>query len=616
MQARLASLPTSERGIAVPTVLSVMVIGLGFSAAAVISAVNSQSGSKRDQANKNALAIADAGAQRALATYNKIVTDDINQCVRKTGSGSSASLAATTIPAGTGGWCEKVGGVLPSGVIDSDSRVGDGYFTYWVNPCNGPGGTGDDDDGTSDDNTPPQLLCKPTRELLIVAKGCSNTSTTCTGGLERRVAIRASGEPGTIGNAGDAKAVGLDGITMNGWSELEVDAATNGDFVVSATNGTGVCGDGVAGCPRICDGDYNQALEQISVGVEDDDDLILPSGTQRCTSGRVNPPGPPESDFCNEGGIQFCSEVAHKQVVLPQVELGNIADDANNDNQRLGLLGQTGGDTSSGICTFSGTTCTASNGTITWNPTSRVLTLNGPPTNDPGFQDNVPPYTPEKFANDLPALTLTLGGADYVLCKLQLNGRAVLQSAGGLRRFPGIDTSNVSTRVFFDSPENCGLASGTAQLSVRDISRIASEGWCALCSYPEETAPAPDHHLLPQFLMVGSTSTGSSFRTTKAEFVIDGPYPYNFTSTQLLMLYAPRTEITLDTSFGRENEGYFAGKRLDIVHGSEIESPLNMDKVGWGIVEPDFTNYESDRYIECGRPGATPDANCLGRAGA
>jgi hypothetical protein len=374
---------------------------------------------------------------------------------------------------------------------------------------------------------------------------------------------------------------------MDGWSELEVHAATNGDFVVSATNGCPNDTQGNAGCPRICQGDYAEPL-RISVGVEDDDDLILPANTQRCnTDGpRVNPPGPPESDICNEGGIAGCTMVDHKQVILPPVNLSGIT---SNSNGRLGLLNQTGGDTTSGT------------GTVNWNPTSRVLTIDGPPQSDPLFND-------ADFGNDPAPFVLTLGGADYVLCKLELTGRATLQGAAGLRRFSNLK-SNVSTRVFFASPEACGLSSGTAQVSVRDWSRVTNSGWCALCSYPDENANAPDHHLLPQFLMVGSNS-----RTTKAEFLIDGAWPHAATSTQQLMLYAPRTEITLDTLFSRENEGYFAGKRLDIVHGSEIEAPLNMDKVGFGIAEPDFTNYGSNQYVECGRPGAThpnpPDANC------
>ena len=133
MRQGFRALVSNERGIAIPTVLSVMVIGLGFSAVAITVAISAQGETTRDQNRKDALAIADAGAQRALFTYNKITTSGATPCVFKTGSGPAATLIPpVTVPAATNPFCAPIGGAA-----DPDAQVGNGYFTYWVDPCVG-----------------------------------------------------------------------------------------------------------------------------------------------------------------------------------------------------------------------------------------------------------------------------------------------------------------------------------------------------------------------------------------------------------------------------------------------------------------------------------------------
>jgi len=173
IQASFGALLHSERGMAMPLVLTVIVIGLGFSAAAVTAAVSALNGSTVDQDSKSALAIADAGAQRALLTYNKIVSTDPRPCVVKTGSGSSATYSNNTLPAATTPWCGAIGGA-----VDPDAQVGNGYFTYWVKPCLfGVSGTG----------------CQPgtggwskVRQVKIVSQGYQD-------GVTRRASVVATG---------------------------------------------------------------------------------------------------------------------------------------------------------------------------------------------------------------------------------------------------------------------------------------------------------------------------------------------------------------------------------------------------------------------------------------
>jgi hypothetical protein len=607
IRARLDTLRSSERGFAVATVLSVVVIGLGFSAVAVSLAVSSQGETTRDMQRKVALGIADAGAQQALFTYNKITTNPATPCVVKTTNGSVKLQQGYSITGATSPYCAPVSG-----------NVGPGYFTYWVHPCVGAMQAG---------------VCSwapggPNRRIEIVSQGCSNTSATCVGGIIRRVAISASGVPGSLAT-GNAKAIGLDGFTMSGWSELEVPAATNKTFEMLQEGGCPNAGsdmdgqyddnplDTRNGCPRICPGDwsYNSTL---SVGPSPPYAVETPPRTQICNLGRdmsksvfapdgprVNPPGPPESSVCSStfnaqdapqlGGAQ-CNEPEHRTITLAPVDIGSYK--TANDNGRLGnctvdwtnqaqynAAVQAGTPRPAPIytrrpgCTLNlpGTDTTGGPGSVNWNPVSRTLTLDG--TGDTGHR-----------------LSLNMGGSNYVLCRLVMTGESRLYMTNTTTV---AGTKNVASRFFFDSPENCNLPDDSDQISLRGDSNFESQTWNPFANSPDPDIP-PDIGLLPLMMMVGSTDlkTNVSIHTN------------NFFYPLKVMLYAPRTDITLDTGFARENEGWFAGKTLAMEHGSEIESPPALGSVGVDIAGADYTNFQQYRYVECGPKGATVEANC------
>jgi hypothetical protein len=296
IQLNFGALLRSERGMAMPVVLTVMVIGLGFSAATIVASVNALSGATVDQDSKSALAIADAGAQRALVTYNKIDTTDPLPCVVKTGSGSGASYNKNTIPSGSTPWCGGVGGAS-----DPDAKVGNGYFTYWVKPCLfGVSGTG----------------CQPgpgawskVRQVKIVSQGYQD-------GVMRRVSVVATGIIGSLGNASNSmKVVGLNGITTDGSSDIDVDLGTNGDVTMLASSS--VCGN-----------------IQVGTGHQ----VVNPS--HQCTG----------------------YNVTYGNLTLSPVDITAV--NASNSNSRLTNINQPGQDTKTG----SG---------FSWNPTTRVLTLTG-----------------------------------------------------------------------------------------------------------------------------------------------------------------------------------------------------------------------------------------------
>lgn len=611
----------------------VMVIGLGFAAVAVTIAATSQGETQRDQDRKAALAIAEAGAQRAMLTYNKITTTTANPCVVKSNYGSNATLAPGPIPSSTSPFCRQIGGATnaDSTGIDPDARVGtkDGYFTYWVRPC----------DTSIISGTSCNFPSGPgvTRTIKIVSQGYQR-------GVTRRVAITASGIRGQLTNT-KAKAIGLDDFSMEGWSELEVDAATNGNFTMrrqggcpgQSRDGTWSDADGINdndgvgglsngnGCPRVCLGDWYANIK-VTVGTAPDHDVSYPSGTQGCTlhdtnrapllpddgdpntprvynenpttwKPRVNPPGPPEIGTLPPPDAIPAGNGYPGDSTAPTVTVSHKGDLSLTpiNSASLPPANSSTGDLRLASCTLpappgscglntAGKESASGQGTITWSSATRTLTLNG--TGD--------------LSNPL---RLNIGGADYNLCKLTMTGYSQLIMASG-----------ASSRLFFDSPENC-IAGGAAlgnpavQLSVSDYSRIGSETYDSLNYNPNITDPSNPNYAsnlaklaLPTVAMVGSTGSGSSFIPTKAQFVIPVVWPNGAVQAQQMKLYAPLTDIVLDTGYSRENEGWFVGKTLAMKHGSEIESNPAMDPVGTDIVSPDFVHFSKATYVECGPP--------------
>jgi hypothetical protein len=206
MRGALSHLWRSERGFALPTVLTIIVAGLGLSGAAVVASIHAQSGSVRDQDSKDALAAADAGVQVALYRQNKIATSNVLPCVV---SGTGDALVPGS--ANADGWCPAWTGT-----------VGGRSYTYRVKPWTIVGTT--------------QTGIK--RELSVVSVGGADN-------ISRRVDVVARAKDGT-GVFGDFSAVGIDGVTINSSSNIgnsgtTTNAATNGSIT---TLGSGyLCGD-------------------------------------------------------------------------------------------------------------------------------------------------------------------------------------------------------------------------------------------------------------------------------------------------------------------------------------------------------------------------------------
>jgi hypothetical protein len=169
--------------------------------------------------------------------------------------------------------------------------------------------------------------------------------------------------------------------------------------------------------------------------------------------------------------------------------------------------------------------------------------------------------------------TLTMGGGDYFVCGLFIeNGQLIM--AGG---------AGVEVRIFFDTPENCGLSAGDTQVSITGNANIVSTGY----------KPEKGMFNVPGLYVIGSPDI-----PTRVDLSGNS-------GTNELILYAPYSDVEIG---GNANWiGMIAGKTLRLHGTPTVESDP-------GINPPDFfytSLWEPTRYVECTGPSATPpDASC------
>lgn len=213
---RLLPLLRSERGIALPTAIFAMLASFGLASAAVLSSVDAQRGTRRDQDSKSAIAAADAGASVALLRLNRFQSSltDATPCVGPAGESQTAS----------GGWCpatpaESVGGVT---------------FSYQVSAF------------------------KKGSELSVVATGAAGT-------VSRRVEVGLVSYNGKNVFA-DERVIGQDGITLEGTPDIRTDIGTNGNVELIGS-GT-ICGNIRHGVGKTapkpdCDGEVSEGNKSL-----------------------------------------------------------------------------------------------------------------------------------------------------------------------------------------------------------------------------------------------------------------------------------------------------------------------------------------------------------------
>jgi hypothetical protein len=167
--------------------------------------------------------------------------------------------------------------------------------------------------------------------------------------------------------------------------------------------------------------------------------------------------------------------------------------------------------------------------------------------------------------------SLTLGGGDYWLCRLVTGNNNHIYMAAGAH-----------VRLFFDTPENCGLSNGDRQIDFGNGSDITATAY----------NPA-----LGNFDMIGLYLLGSTSIQTNVFFANN--------STNEFLIYAPNTDIVINNN--ATYKGPMVGNTINI----QNNAIFTQDQ---GYTPPligGTTLYQRTRYVECtGAIASPPDASC------
>lgn len=163
--------------------------------------------------------------------------------------------------------------------------------------------------------------------------------------------------------------------------------------------------------------------------------------------------------------------------------------------------------------------------------------------------------------------TLTMNGGDYFICKLEIGPGTVYMSAGA------------HARIFIDTPEHCGLASGATQVNIGGNGSLVSSAY----------NPKQGSYEIPQIYVLGNGAVKIGANS----------------GTNHLMLYAPQSQVTLEGN--AEWIGMFAAKSIVLNGNPYFRSDPN-------IKEPNLTyagRFTRTRYVECtGATASPPNASC------
>jgi hypothetical protein len=287
--------------------------------------------------------------------------------------------------------------------------------------------------------------------------------------------------------------------------ERELKEKEEAKDIAGATWSSGIGIDGVIGVDKVTID--NNADARVNVGTNGEVEVF--NNGDICGNIRYGV-GKKEPYFHNNG--KWCSGYTKTQanVELPPVSSFMPADIAtNNSNFRLALCTKT-------KPTKVPTGCQADTYSKSWSST------------DPW---NLSTRTISTSNN----ATLTLGGGDYFVCKLMLSNNSHLIMADGAQ-----------VRVFFDTPENCGLAPGTKQIDVSNNANITATGY----------QPSLGQYDLPGFYLMGSPTIPTTVEWS------------NNSGTNEFVLYGPNSNIELKNN--ATYYGIIAGKTVHLNNNAVV----------------------------------------------
>jgi hypothetical protein len=229
---------------------------------------------------------------------------------------------------------------------------------------------------------------------------------------------------------------------------------------------------------------------------------------------------------------------ATQPFAIQPVDLSNATP---NDNQRI-----TNGIANSGTNKDScGSTCSK----ISWNATTRVLTINS-------------------------GGTLTLSGNKYFFCRLEIKGSGTIQIA----------SRTTPMEVYIDKPENCSGVTGAGSVAWN-----SSGNFVNLSSNPATFV----------LYVAGSTSIATSVDLSSNDQTGAGPI--------IMAIYAPNSTISYMNNLNFT--GAIVAKSISLMNNSTLTYDSRVTSITSGSSIRFYQGYD---YKECtGTPtGTTPDTGC------
>jgi hypothetical protein len=161
--------------------------------------------------------------------------------------------------------------------------------------------------------------------------------------------------------------------------------------------------------------------------------------------------------------------------------------------------------------------------------------------------------------------TLSMGGRDYLVCGIFVNGELIMNAGSEIR-------------IFVDTPEHCGLKAGATQIKFTSTAIISSTGYNAQNGYK-----------IPGIYVLGESKIELSGNS----------------GTNEVMIYAPKSEI--DLGGNATYQGMMAAKKM-VLHGNPtFESDSNIKEPAIAFA----SLLARTRYVECiGATATPPNANC------
>lgn len=239
IRARLYLLARSERGMALPAALFATVSSLALAGAAVLSTVDVQHGSKRDNGSKSAIGAADAGANVAMMRLNRhaALLSNEKPCFKL--NATTGELEAGAAPASEPGWCAPI-----------DGEVGGATYSYRTSAYGaGLGAIHVVSTGTANEVTRRIQLSLtesnlwtgvPKEQLLITEAELIKEEGGSLVKLEEIEGKIKTTQEELKKGGGIAGLVGRESITASGNSDIHVGVATNGNLTTSGN--TSICG--------------------------------------------------------------------------------------------------------------------------------------------------------------------------------------------------------------------------------------------------------------------------------------------------------------------------------------------------------------------------------------